>query len=246
MSNAKVSWHPSTALEIRYTGSIHGNLDKLPYLATVIKQQRSSYPDMLLFDTGSFSGPNVPGPLKGKPHVDVYNHLQYDGVVPGRAEAMDTAALKAMARAAKFPFLASNWKGMGEGDFFVRSKVIERAGETLILMGMAAPDPTPLDTEYVDPCKAMDELLKDFKPTDVVVVILSQLDGNQNLALASHNKFTKVIVSGLPVKGVDQAMQVGNSIIAPAAEGPDGLGSLHVDLAGSVQVDREKKEGGSK
>ncbi|MBQ7502646.1 hypothetical protein IJT93_08025 [bacterium] len=238
MSEAKVSWQPSSKLEIRYTGNIHGDLETLPYTATVIKQQRAAHPDLLLFDTGSFSGPNAPGNIQGDPHVKVYNHLKYDAVVPGRAEAMDTNALKRMARAADFPFIATNWRGMGEGDFFVNQKVIKRENDTLVVLGMAC-DYTPKDTESVAPEAALDEALKDFDPADTVVIILSQLDGNQNLSLAKRGKFTKVIICGIPVPGVDQTMQVGNSLLVPAASGPKQLGSVSVDLSGAIKMPKK-------
>ena len=219
MSKAKVSWQPSSKLEIRYTSNIGGELEALPYLATVIKQQRAQCPDMLLFDTGSFSGPGCPGPNSGEPHVKVYNHLQYTAVVPGRAEAMDTKALKKMARMANFPFLATNWRGIGEGDYFTNRQVIETVPAT----------------------QALDEALKGFDPADTVVIILSQLDGNQNLALAKHGNFTKVIIGGVTIAGLDQTMSVGNSLIAPASDGPKSLGSLTVNLGGNLKVNKEKE-----
>lgn len=239
MSEAKVSWQPSSTLEIRYTGNIHGDLETLPYTATVIKNSRREYPDMLLFDTGSFSGPNSPGNIQGDPHIKVYNHLKYDAAVPGRAEAMDTKALKRMARGASFPFIATNWRGMGEGDFFENRKVIKRENDIIVVLGMACTY-TPQDTELIDAEKAMDEALKDFDPAEATVVILSQLDGNQNLSLAKHGKFTKVIISGIPVPGLDQTMQIGNSLIVPASEGPKTLGSVSVSLSGAVKMPKKQ------
>ena len=240
MSKAKVSWQPSSKLEIRYTSNIGGELEALPYLATVIKQQRAQCPDMLLFDTGSFSGPGCPGPNSGEPHVKVYNHLQYTAVVLGRAEAMDTKALKKMARMANFPFLATNWRGIGEGDYFTNRQVIERGEEKIVILGMACPE-TPKDTETIPATQALDEALKGFDPADTVVIILSQLDGNQNLALAKHGNFTKVIIGGVTIAGLDQTMSVGNSLIAPASDGPKSLGSLTVNLGGNLKVNKEKE-----
>ncbi|MGM9998566.1 MAG: hypothetical protein ACI38Q_04120 [Candidatus Bruticola sp.] len=238
MSKAKVSWQPSSKLEIRYTSNIKGNLDQLPYLATIIKQQRAQFPDMLLFDTGSFSGPNCPGPDGGEPHVKVYNHLQYTAVVPGRAEAMDTKALKKMARAADFPFLATNWRGIGEGDYFTNKLVIERGEEKIVVLGMACAE-TPQDTESIPASKALNEALQSFDPADTVVIILSQLDGNQNFALAQQGKFTKIIIGGITITGLDQTMNVANSIVAPASDGPRSLGSLTVNLGGNLKVNKD-------
>ena len=241
--NATVSWQPPSTLEIRYTSNIGGDLETLPYLATVIKNCREEHPDMLLFDTGSFSGPNRPGPHKGEPHVKVYNYLKYTAVVPGRAEAMDTSALKKMARAAEFPFVATNWKGMGEGDFFVHSKVLDAKNvDKIVILGMAPVDTVPKDTELIPTMEALDAALKDYEPADTVVVILSQLDGNQNLAMANHGKFTKIIISGILVPGADQTMKISNSLLAPATDGPHNLGSLTVNLGGAIKVNKKKSE----
>ena len=67
------------------------------------------------------------------------------------------------------------------------------------------------------------------------------MDGNQNLALAKHGNFTKVIIGGVTIAGLDQTMSVGNSLIAPASDGPKSLGSLTVNLGGNLKVNKEKE-----
>lgn len=236
MSNQdKIAYQPSVTLQIRHTGNILGNLQDLPRLGTVIRNERQAHPDMLLFDTGNFSGNNVPGPHKGLPHVEVMNLLKYDALVPGRAEVMDSAALRQMARKARFPFLASNWFGWGEGNYYQRFLKIERAGLSILVLGMAWPE-APQDTESMDPQTALKQALKNDKDANSVIVILSQLGYMADRALAMSDNRPKVILSGVPTPGFEQQAMVGSSLLVPVSKGAQTLGTVTLTLSGKLDI----------
>ncbi len=236
----KATFQPAQRLEIRHTGNILGNLEDLPRLATVIKQERQANPHMLLVDTGNFSGPNKPGPHKGRPHVEVMNHLKYDAIVPGRAETKNSADLRSMSRAAHFPFLASNWRGMGEGNVFQRYAKIERGGIKIALLGMAWNE-APQDTEVIAPEQALKEALQDIDAEEYILVILSTLGYIADRALAMADKHTKIILSGVDCPGFEQSTMAGSSLLVPVAPGPKQLGALGIDLSSKVEVHKDKQ-----
>ncbi|MCR5661815.1 MAG: hypothetical protein K6G50_06775 [bacterium] len=240
MSNTKVQWEAPADLDIRHTGNIAGNLDRLPYLATIIKKERAKNPNLLLLDTGGFSGPGKIGPHRGKPHIEVMNILQYDATVPGRSESHDSNALKAMARAAKFPFLASNWKGPGNGDYFKRIKKIERGGLKIALLGLACPE-APVDVEVITPKQALDEMLKDIDPEEYAVVILSQVDFSAVRSIAMTGPHTKIIMEGIVYPGFDKITRAGRSILVPASPDHNNLGAVSVQLSGRININKDKQ-----
>lgn len=62
----KLKSDPNKTLIIISTGDIHGNLDKLPKLATLVKQYRAKYPHVLLVDSGDY--------FMGNPYVDEWEN----------------------------------------------------------------------------------------------------------------------------------------------------------------------------
>ena len=235
MSSQHLTWHDQQQLEIRYTGNLRGNLERLPYLATLIKKERQAHPQLLMCDTGSFCGPLELGPVRGEAQVKVYNYLQYDALTPSREDLLDTQQYKRLARLANFPFLATNWRGLGEGDYYERRLIKERQDEKALILGMAHPAPFP-DNELLSYKEALEWAVEGFDPASTVVVILSQLDANQNLALAKEGPFTKIILSGQSTPGLEESMRLGNSLLAPAVPGPQSLGSLQVKLSGALEI----------
>lgn len=234
----RIGWKDSTRLEIRYTGNLQGDLQALPYLATVIKNQRAESPQMLLVDTGDFSGQSRPGPHAGAPQIEVMNHLRFAATVPGRAEAADGSALERMAALAEFPFLASNWRGSGEGSMFHRVHKV-RCGEIdVALVGLAWPDP-PRNTALIPPEEALEQALEDVDVDQTVVVVLSQMGFAADRNLAVRCPEAHVILEGVPYTGFDQVTQLGETLVVPAVNGPRQLGALGLDLSGALEIDRE-------
>ena len=51
----KIEPDPKNTLIIISTSDIHGNLDKFPKLATLVKKYRSKFPHVMLMDSGDIS-----------------------------------------------------------------------------------------------------------------------------------------------------------------------------------------------
>lgn len=77
----KLKSDPNKTLIIISTSDIHGNLDKLPKLATLVKQYRAKYPHVLLVDSGDYfmGNPYVDEwEKRGEPLTILMNKLGYD------------------------------------------------------------------------------------------------------------------------------------------------------------------------
>ncbi len=225
-----VAWSAKRRVEIRYTGNLRGDLNILPHLATVIKQQRQKCTDILLVDTGNFSaGSEVVERHKGRPVAEVMAHLAYDAVVPGQHEAAwgiyNILELQELSRC---PFLAANWKGASlPGWVFLQKEGVE-----LLLIGLAHPE-APDGVESIDPRSAVREAIESCE--EGVVIVISNLGYEVDRLLATECE-VHVVLEGVPYKGFDQVVKVvnklGQALIVPASPGGGFLGALGIDLSG--------------
>lgn len=82
----KIEPDPKHTLIIISTSDIHGNLDKFPKLATLVKKYRSKFPHVLLMDSGDYfmGNPFVDDWEKpGLPITILMNKLGYDAATIG-------------------------------------------------------------------------------------------------------------------------------------------------------------------
>lgn len=82
----KIEPDPKNTLIIISTSDIHGNLDKFPKLATLVKKYRSKFPHVLLMDSGDYfmGNPFVDDWEKpGLPITILMNKLGYDAATIG-------------------------------------------------------------------------------------------------------------------------------------------------------------------
>ena len=82
----KLKSDPHKTLIIISTSDMHGNLEKFPKLATLVKQYRAKYPHVLLVDSGDYfmGNPYVDDwEKRGEPLTVLMNKLKYDIVTIG-------------------------------------------------------------------------------------------------------------------------------------------------------------------
>jgi 2',3'-cyclic-nucleotide 2'-phosphodiesterase (5'-nucleotidase family) len=82
----------------------------MPYLATVVREQRQAFPHALLVDAGGWaSGTRLADAFEGAPMVEIMNEMGYDGAAVARADlSFGAGALERLAGQARFPLLAAN------------------------------------------------------------------------------------------------------------------------------------------
>ncbi len=223
-----IDWSSPGDLELRYTGRLRADLDKLPRLATLIKQERSRHKQMVLLDTGGFSaGHVVSDQYRGRPVAEVMNHLDYDAAVPGKEEAdWGVEVLAELQQHAGFPFLAANWEG------FTAFSDLDRHGLPIRLVGLAWPEAPPGVT-VLEPKAALERALEGAL-SEQIVLVLSQLGYEFDRGLALGSERIHVIFEGLPYEGFENVLAVRETLIVPACKGPGHLGSLRLELSGTV------------
>ena len=228
-----IGWSSPSDLELRYTGQLHADLDRLPRLATLIKQERARREDLVLLDTGDFSaGHLVSDQFAGKPVAEVMNHLDYDAAVLGRRDRQwGKEALRKLENTAGFPFLAANWQG------FQGYVDLNRSGVSLRVIGLAWPEP-PQGVEALDP-KAALRLALEGSSDDQVVVVLSQLGYELDRQLAQGHEL-HVLLEGVPYEGFSQVTTVAETLLVPACSGAGHLGSLRLELAGATNDEEHR------
>lgn len=82
----KLESDPRNTLVIISTSDIHGNLDKFPKLATLVKQYRAKYPHVLVVDSGDYfmGNPYVDDwEKRGEPITILMNKVGYDMITFG-------------------------------------------------------------------------------------------------------------------------------------------------------------------
>jgi 5'-nucleotidase/UDP-sugar diphosphatase len=99
-----------------HTADLHGRVDRLASLASYIAKERrkleASGVGVLHVDAGDFFQGTPEGDLtKGRVVVDAFNEMGVDALVPGNHDFdLGPAVTEALAKAARFPFLAANVK----------------------------------------------------------------------------------------------------------------------------------------
>jgi 5'-nucleotidase len=119
-------------------GKTVGGLDRL---ARAVAQARREHGGaVLLLDAGDLIGDTMIADLtEGKALVEALNHLHYDALAVGNHEPdFDMDRLRQRAGDAKFPLLAANLVGKGDGVPFAKPYVVKRVnGVGVGVQGMA-------------------------------------------------------------------------------------------------------------
>ena len=239
-----IRWGETRRLEIRYSGNLHGDVEQLPRLATVVKREKEAFPDLLLVDTGNFSrGSHLNDSFQGRPSADVLGHLGYHAVGVGEDEvSWGLRGLIALTEVLKCPLLAANWRFpereqlelTGRFASFVR---VERQGMSVVVAGLG-PLKAPPGVEVVPAHEAVQSVLDEVGP-DGAVILISQLGYGEDRQLAARFDGLQVILEGVVYEGFTEVSQVKQTLIVPATAGAGSLGSLGLDLTGTLVIESQ-------
>lgn len=237
-----IRWGEVKRLEIRYTGNLHGDVEQLPRLATLVKRERAAQPELLLLDTGNFSrGSELAERFAGKPVAEVMAHLGYHAAGLGEDEvAWGLEGILELARAMRCPFLAANWR-FPEREKVELSRLIcgylrlQRAGMDVVVAGLA-PQKAPPGVEVVSARQAVESVLAEVG-SDQALVLISQLGYHEDRQLAESFDALQVILEGVAYSGFTEVLQVAHTLVVPATAGATSLGSLGLDLTGTLVIE---------
>ncbi|MEW6279028.1 MAG: hypothetical protein AB1758_10420 [Candidatus Eremiobacterota bacterium] len=227
-----IGWGQTRRLEVRYTGELRGQVDALPRLATLVQEERRQHPDLVLVDCGNFSrGTPLAEEFHGQPLAEVFAHLGYAAVLPGEMErAWGLTVLRELA--AWCPFVAADWVGVG--GCWASSRRLESNGLQVVVAGLAGTAPEGVRT--LEPEAALTPVLQDLAPHEVGI-LLSRLGWRRNRELALRFDQFQVILDG-PASPAE-AVRVHHSLLVPGGLGPASVGSLGLDLTGSLVIGGE-------
>ena len=242
---------------ILHTNDLHGHLtewqgvegslmDKtiggVACLASAIKRERSKGDAILLLDAGDLIGDTMIADLtKGQALITAFNELRYDAMTFGNHEPdFGVAVLRERMKQAEFPFVAANLRSGDTQQYFAKPYIIKDVGGLSVgILGLTYPK-TPwttsakniVDLDFEDPVTAATrELPKLRREGAQLIVVLSHLglSGDKNLAQAVSG--IDVIVGGHSHNRMEQAEQVGSTLIVQAGAHGSDLGRLELTLS---------------
>jgi len=247
----------SRTLTILHSNDIHGHLTPwqgwegdlkgktvggLGRLAGAIAQVRRDVgSDVLLLDAGDLFGDTMIADLtQGKALISALNSLDYDALTIGNHEPdFGTEALRVRMSDAKFPTVAANLVERTSGKLFTKPYVIKNVGGVSVgVLGLAYPKTAwttaaknVAEVEFQDPIEAVKTYLPKMRDEGAeVAVVLSHLGLGGDKQLARAIEGIDVIVGGHSHNRMEQAEQVGGTLIVQAGAHGSDLGRLDLTL----------------
>lgn len=223
-------------LHILHTSDLHGQVEAMPYLATVAREKRAALPGALLLDAGGWAhGGAISDAFQGRPMIEIMNELAYTAAGVGEGDLhWGPEALSARAAEARFPILAANLLG-ADGRMLPRLQpyvVID--GIALIGIcseGCARPGLTLVS----DPRSALRSAMRDAGADVVIVLSHLGLEGDRRLAQLPG---IHAIVGVAPA----QPERVGETVIAGAGPDARNIGVLTLHLSDKVPLNTRREE----
>ncbi|MGQ9700325.1 MAG: 5'-nucleotidase C-terminal domain-containing protein [Candidatus Bipolaricaulaceae bacterium] len=194
-------------LVLLHVNDVHSRLDELAKVATLAEEIRSQQPSLLFLHAGDqFLGTLYFTVHKGMADAEVLNLLGISAMALGNHEFDEgPGGLARFAGMVNFPLLSANCDVSNEPLLSGKIKpyvVLEVAGEKVGIIGVTTPDtawsssPGP-NVSFTDPIQAARSAVSTLSEQGVdVIIVLSHLGWNNDLALAQSVTGIDVIVGG--------------------------------------------------
>lgn len=217
--------------------------------AAFVSGLRERHPDTLLLDAGGYLfGRPLADQTEGRVVVDAMNYIGYDAAgVGGRDLAFGLETLRNRAAEANFPLVSANLVRQADGTLvFAPYQVLERAGRSVGVLGLASPEEVaawarPADgLVALDPVETARRLVPELRERFDAVVVLSRLGLREDVALAGEVPGIDLIVggrSGTPLRVPEVVPPDGTVLVQAYPYGEQvGLVSLRVSAGGRELV----------
>lgn len=194
-------------LVIIHVNDVHSHLDELAKVATLAEEIRSQQPSLLFLHAGDqFLGTLYFTVHKGMADAEVLNTLGISAMALGNHEFDEgPGGLARFADVVNFPLLSANCDVSNEPLLAGKIQpyvVLEVAGEKVGIIGVTTPDtawsssPGP-NVSFIDPIQAARSAVSTLSEQGVnVIIVLSHLGWNNDLALAQSVTGIDVLVGG--------------------------------------------------
>jgi 2',3'-cyclic-nucleotide 2'-phosphodiesterase (5'-nucleotidase family) len=239
-------------LTILHTNDIHGRLEEMTRLATLIQWEKASLPDgahVLLLDAGDSSERTIweSDVTKGRANFALLEAMGYQATTVGNSEALQwgRAALARLVQAVHLPVLAANLRGVQSGELAVPGLQthtwFEFDGVKVAVLGATAPMAGGYERfgfTAADPEPILRDLIAEVRAEGAKLVILLSHLGyvpdeeryNPNFKgdyqLAPRLPGLDVIVGGHTHWVLEEPVEVGGVVIVQAGEFGHYLGRL--------------------
>lgn len=210
------------------TNDLHGHVENMARLDTLVKQERLKDPDALLLSAGDNRGGNKTDdryPRPGWPILVLMNHVGFDcSALGNHSFERGPGSMKALAARAAFPLVCANVTADSGGITIEPYHIFERKGVKVGVLGLlqlgknGVPDATEGKTDgfsFRDPYQAAREY-KWLKEKCDILIVLSHLGMEGDLRLARECPWVDAIVGGHSHSLVDGAVWEGNVMVTQA------------------------------
>ncbi len=213
---------------------LQGGIAYLAYRATQLKKEK---PSLLLAAGDMIQGDTWANLFSGKPAIEVMNAMAFDAMVVGNHEFdFGKAVLARRVEEAKFPILAANVVGF---DSLKPYAIREINGLKIAIIGVVTEE-TPSAThpsnvaglQFLPVTKTVEKYVAQLRDKVDLVVVLSHIGYNADMALAGTVKGIDVIVGGHSHTKAVKEIVVGNTVIVQAWEHALALGILDLTIEG--------------
>jgi 2',3'-cyclic-nucleotide 2'-phosphodiesterase (5'-nucleotidase family) len=235
----EIGLSPGKSIRIFYTGDLHGNVEQMKYLSTVIKKERSKSVECLLLDSGDWSqGGSLCDHFKGKPMAEIMEYLAYDAVALGEGDlSWGIRGLKNLASMVSFPFLCANLSGEPLPE--IKPYICKNIQDVHIGIIGLSPAQKLLERHHsiTAPEEGLKGALADLEKMKVdLVVLLSHLGIEKDRELARLFPSLHVIIGGHSHVRLDEPERAGNTLIVHGGAYGEYLGSLVLDVGTTITI----------
>lgn len=215
------------------TENIYGVMG-MPLVKAMFESEKASDPNTLIVDSGDmFHGTNEANVEQGKGVLEVANMMGYTAMVPGSNDFnFGFDRLMEIQSQLDFPMIAANvYKDRNR--LFKPYVVQEVLGKKIAFIGLLTPSAQrSFSTEHqdeiqiTDPVEEAKRLVDELKESSDVIVLLSHLGDDADVALAGEVQGIDLILSGRKHNLYTHPVRVGKTWIAEA-----GAWTTHVGYA---------------
>lgn len=251
-----VSKHRTTTITVLFTNSTNGMLRACPTCpnllygglvrrATLIKEYRQKYKNILLLDSGDLF-PVIAPSEQAECALEAVNLMKYDAIGIGDQEFVyGKRFLLSSIQRANFPFLSATivYEKPDKSDgyktsLFARPYIIKEIAKLKILIVGVISDRAfiffPKDKieglTILEPAMELSKILSELKDKVNFVIVLSHLGDESDKRLAQMVSGIDLIIGGHTQTLIEEPIRIGNTIIVQAGKNGEHLGEITLNI----------------